>query len=424
MAEPMAAQVPSVPEVPVVRLDPSGADHHGEAARMRALGPVVRAVLPGGVRMWAVTEHALLAELVTDPRVSRDWHHWEALRRGEIPADWPLLNVIRIDSVMSREGAAHQRLRRPLTRTLTRRRVEALRPRIEEIVAALLDELPRHARPDGVVELREHFAYPFPMRVICELIGVPEPWWPRFRRLIDGVVRANTTAEETGALQRERHELWSRLIEMRRAAPTGDLTSALLAVGAEDGDPLTDRELEDTLWMLIGAGHETTLGLMLNATRALLTHPERLSLVRAGGADAWSGVVEETLRWDAPVGNFPARYPLEDITIAGITIPKGDAILAPFSGVGRDPRRYGPDAGRFDPARPAEKHLAFGGGPHVCLGAHLARMEVMAALPALFGRYPGLRLAVDAAELPPVPSFVFNSTTSLPVHLGGPGAGP
>ncbi|MGW3684028.1 cytochrome P450 family protein [Streptomyces prasinus] len=402
---------------PLVHIDPLGTDRHGEAARMRELGPVVRAELPGGVRMWVVTDYALLAELAADPRVGRDWRNWEALRRGEIPDDWPLLSMIRLNNAMARDGAEHRRLRRPLTRSFTRNRVERLRPRIDQIVATMLDELPGRVGPDGIVDLRRHYAYPFPMQVICELIGVPEPWWPRFRELIDTVVRADTTAEQFLATQQERHELWQRLFAMRRAEPADDLTSALLADNDGEG-ALTDDELEDTLWMLIGAGHETSISLIVNATRALLTHPDQLALVRAGDGETWGRVVEETLRWDAPVGNFPARFPVEDITVAGVTIPKGDAILAPWSGVNRDPAQYGEDADRFDIDRPVKKHMAFGGGPHVCIGPALARFEAMAALPPLFARYPDLRLAADPAELSAVPSIFSNSVSSLPVHLG------
>lgn len=403
---------------PLIRLDPLGTDRHGEAARMRELGPVVRAMLPGDVQMWVVTDYALLADLAADPRVGRDWRNWHALRRGEVPDDWPLLSMIRLNNAMARDGVEHRRLRRPLTRTFTRNRVERLRPRIEEIVATMLDNLPNQVGPDGVVDLRRHYAYPFPMQVICELIGVPEPWWPRFRELIDTVVRADTTAEEFVATQQERHELWQRLFAMRRAEPADDLTSALIAANDEDEDALTDEELEDTLWMLIGAGHETSISLIVNATRALLTHPDQLAIVRDGDSETWTRVIEETLRWDAPVGNFPARFPVEDITVAGVTIPKGDAILAPWSGVNRDPAQFGADADRFDITRPARKHMAFGGGPHVCIGPALARLEAAAALPPLFARYPDLRLAVDPAELAAVPSFFSNSVSSLPVHLG------
>jgi cytochrome P450 len=147
----------------------------------------------------------------------------------------------------------------------------------------------------------------------------------------------------------------------------------------------------------------------------LLTHPDQRQL--AVSEKLWPAVVEETLRWDAPIGNFPARYPLEDIEIAGVPIPRGEAILAPYSGVGRDPAAHA-DADSFDITRPPSRHLAFGGGPHVCLGAHLARLEATVALPALFERFPRLSLAVPAAELPPVPSFFSNSAAALPVRLG------
>jgi 2-hydroxy-5-methyl-1-naphthoate 7-hydroxylase len=403
---------------PLIRLDPSGTDRHGEAARMRELGPVVRAMLPGDVQMWVVTDYALLADLAADPRVGRDWRNWHALKRGEVPDDWPLLSMIRLNNAMARDGAEHRRLRRPLTRTFTRNRVERLRPRIEQIVNTMLDNLPNEVGPDGAVDVRRHYAYPFPMQVICELIGVPEAWWPRFRELIDTVVRADTTAEEYLATQQERHELWQRLFAMRRAEPADDLTSAMIAANAEDDDALTDEELEDTLWMLIGAGHETSISLIVNATRALLTHPDQLAIVRDGGSEAWDKVIEETLRWDAPVGNFPARFPTEDIVVAGVTIPKGDAILAPWSGVNRDPAQFGEGADRFDITRSAEKHMAFGAGPHTCIGPRLARLEAEVALPALFARYPDLRLAVDSAELTAVPSLFSNSVSSLPVYLG------
>ncbi|SER24644.1 cytochrome P450 family protein [Actinokineospora terrae] len=405
---------------PLVHIDPSGADRHGEAARLRELGPVVRAVLPGDVEMWMVTDYALLADLAADPRVGRDWRNWGALRRGEVPEDWPLLSMIRLNNAMARDGLEHRRLRKPLTRTFTRARVERQRPRIEEIVTGMLADLPRHAGPDGVVDLRLHYAYPFPMQVICELIGVPEAWWPRFRELINTVIRADTTAEEYLSTQQERHERWQELFAMKRAAPADDLTSAMMAVNGEDGDTLTDDELEDTLWMLIGAGHETSISLIVNATRALLTHPDQLALVRGGDAGTWSRVIEETLRWDAPVGNFPARFPTEDIEVAGVRIAEGEAILAPWSAVNRDPARYGRDADRFDITRADQRHLAFGGGPHVCIGPALARMEAAVALPALFERYPDLGLAVDPAELTAVPSIFSNSVTSLPVRLGAP----
>lgn len=400
--------------VPVVRLDPLATDHHGEAARMRALGPVVRALLPGEVTAWVVTEHALLAELVTDPRMSKDWRNWTAVQRGEIPADWPLIGMVQVTNMVTADGAQHQRLRRPVVRAFTRGRVERMRPRVESVVAELLDELPQQARA-GVVDLRPHYAHQLPMRVICELVGVPDPWRPRLRELVESIFRTDTTAEQVRTTQRDRHALLDELIALRRREPGEDLTSALVAANEQDPEALTDEELVDTLWLLLTAGHETTLSLIVNGVRALLSHAAQ----PPGRSDeqGWSRVVEEVLRWDAPIGNFPFRYPLEDVEIAGVTIPRGEAVLAPYSGVGRDPAQHGAGACEFDAEREPSRHLAFGGGPHVCPGAHLARLEGAVALSALFDRYPRVELAVEAAELPPVPSLFSNSAAVLPVHL-------
>ncbi|MEV5544195.1 cytochrome P450 [Saccharopolyspora shandongensis] len=405
------------PQVPVIRLDPLATDHHGEAARMREAGPVVRVILPGDVMVWAVTDHVVLADLVTDSGVSKNWRNWNAIQNGDIADDWPLIGMIEVTNMVTSDGADHHRLRRPVTKTFTRARVEHLRPRIEHIVATLLDALPTHADDNGVVDLRQHYGEAIPMQVICELVGVPEPWRARLRELVGSIFRTNTTAADVVATQRDRHALLRELVDLRRRDLGDDLTSALIATNDHDLDALSDEELIDTLWLLLTAGHETTLSLIVNATRALLTHPEQRDIALHGDDSTWAAVVEETLRWDAPIGNFPARYPLEDITIAGVTIPRGEAILACYSGAGRDLARHGPAADRFDITRETTKHLAFGGGPHICLGAHLARLEATLALPALFHRYPELSLAVDAGELVPFPSLFSNSTQALPVRL-------
>lgn len=406
-------------DVPVIHLDPMGTDHHGEAARMRELGPVVRVILPGDVSVWAVTTHELVAELVANPLVSKNWRNWSKIQSGEITDEWPLVGMIKVTNMVTADGETHQRLRRPITKTFTRGRVEDLRPRLEENVNTLLDALPSHAVDgiEGVVDLRQHFAYPVPMNMICELFAVPVDWRPRLRELVDSIFRTNTTAEEVVATQKERHEMLTRLVDLKRTERGSDLTSALIELGEQGEETLTQEELIDTIWLFLTAGHETTLGLIVNGVRGLLSNPDQLALAVSGEV-SWATVVEETLRWDSPIGNFPARYPLEDIEIAGVPIAKGEAILAPYSGVGRDPAQHGADADKFDITRPAGKHLAFGGGPHFCLGAHLARLEAAVALPALFSRFPGLSLAVEVAELPPVPSFFSNSAAALPVRMG------
>ena len=385
---------------------------------MREAGPVIRVVLPGGVHAWAVTRHDDLAALVRDPRISKNYRNWTAVQTGEVTDDWPLTGMLKVDNMLTADGAEHRRLRGPLSRTFTTRRVAGLRPRITEIVTGLIDALPGHVDADGVVDLRKRFAYPVPMQVICEMTGAPEAWWPKIRELVDSVVRTDLTPEQAVQTQVDRVDLIRRLITLRREEPGDDLTSALVEV--RDGDPgsLSDHELADTIWAMLTAGHETTLSLIVNTVRALLTHPDQLATLLGGGEDGWATAVEEVLRWDAPIGNFMARYPIEDITIAGVTIPKGDAILAAYSGVGRDEAQHGPTAHCFDTTREQSRHLAFSDGPHFCPGAPLSRQEAIIAVQELFRRHPGLSLATPPENLPPVPSFFSNSAATLPVRLG------
>ncbi|WP_406417363.1 cytochrome P450 [Streptomyces sp. NBC_00873] len=406
------------PHIPVIALDPHGADHHGEAAKLRELGPVVRVQLPGDVMAWSVTDHALLNEMITDPRFSKDWRNWNAIIRGEISDGWPLIGMVKVTNMVTSDGQEHRRLRKLVTQTFTPRRVQELRPRIQQIVDDLLDDLPSHAAADGSVDLRRHFAHPVPMQVICELFGVPADERPRLQELMDNIFRSDLLPEEVSASQIEQYELLARVVEGRRHEPGSDLTSAMIAARAADPDALSEEELVGTLLLMLSAGQETTLSLITNAVRALLTHPDQREIAVRGDAGTWANVVEETLRWDAPIGNFPFRYPLEDVEIAGVRIPKGEAIMAPFSAVGRDTAQHGEDADRFDITRKQRKHLAFSNGPHFCLGAPLARLEAALALPAVFERYPDLAMAVDPDALIAVPSLFSNSSSTLPVRLG------
>ncbi|WP_069622092.1 cytochrome P450 family protein, partial [Streptomyces niveus] len=365
----------------------------------------------------SVTDHALLTEMIADPRFSKDWRNWNAILRGEISDGWPLVGMVKVTNMVTADGQEHRRLRKLVTQTFTPRRVQELRPRIERIVTELLDALPSHADADGSVDLRRHFAHPVPMRVICELFGVPEHEQPRLKELMDNIFRSDLGPAEVMASQVEQYQLLARVVDNCRRNPGPDLTSALIAAREEDPDALSEEELVGTLLLMLAAGQETTLGLITNAVRALLTHPEQRAVAEQGDETVWANVVEETLRWDAPIGNFPFRYPLEDVEIAGVRIPKGEAIMAPYSAVGRDKAQHGEAADEFDITREQRKHLAFSHGPHFCLGAPLARLEAALAIPAVFKRYPELTLAVDPAELIPVPSLFSNSSATLPVRL-------
>lgn len=372
----------------------------------------------------AVLGHEALKEFLAHPEVAKGAEHFAELREGRIAPGWPLATFATVRGMTTADGEDHRRLRSLVSKAFTARRVEELRPRIEELTAGLLDDLRAAAERDGgVADLRRHFAMPLPMGVIGELLGVDAEHRDRLHHLSNQVVATDIGPEKALAANRELVAVLAAVALARGERPGDDLTSALIAARDEEGDRLSQEELIGTLVLMIIAGHETTLNLLTNAVRALCGHRDQLELVMKGeGGVGWADVVEETLRWDAPVSYFPFRYPVRDLTVDGTVIPKGTPVLAGYSAAGRDPSVHGPDADRFDVTRPgrsgAARHLSLGHGAHYCLGAPLARMEVTIALERLFTRFPDLDLAVTEAELSRHSSFVGNSVRVLPVRLG------
>ncbi|WP_405557347.1 cytochrome P450 [Streptomyces sp. NBC_01171] len=399
------------------RLYPAGGCPHADNARLLARGAVAPVELPGKIEGMAVLGHDALREFLQHPDVAKDVRHFKALHEGRITPGWPLLTFATVRGMTTADGTDHRRLRSLVSRAFTPRRVDGLRPRVEELTDALLDDL---AAADGVVDLRQRFALPLPMGVICELLGVDEQFRDRLHRLSDQVVATDIGPEAALAANRELVAVLGEIAASRAAHPGDDLTSALIAARDEDGDRLGQEELIGTLVLLIVAGHETTLNLITNAVRALCAHRDQLDLVRSGAA-SWADVVEETLRWDSPVSYFPFRYPVRDLTVDGTTIPAGTAVLAGYSAAGRDKAAHGPDADRFDVTRPARadavRNLSLGHGAHYCLGAPLARLEATVALERLFTRFPDLELVVPEEDLPRHAGFVGNSVRELPVRL-------
>ncbi|GAA1820828.1 cytochrome P450 [Actinomadura chokoriensis] len=401
-------------ENPLV-IDPTGSDVQGEAAKLRARGPVTPVELPGGVVAWAVTGQEQLKRLLADPRVSKDPNrHWAKWISGEVGEEWPLSLWVSVKNMFTAYGEEHRRLRAIISRAFTPRRTEVLRPDVERITAGLLDGLA--ASPGGRADLREAFAYPLPIEVICRLFGVPDASRPALRRCVDGIFNTALTQEEAVANQMEMYGILQDFVAFRRREPADDLAGVLISSRDEDGSQLSETELVDTLILMISAGHETTVNLLDQVITALLTHPEQRALVRSGGVP-WTEVIEEALRWQAPVANLPLRYAVEDIDVDGVTIGKGEAILAAYAAAGRDLSLHGDDADLFDVQRANKEHISFGHGVHFCVGSHLARMEAEISLPALFERFPDMELAVDPSELRPVESFISNGHRSLPVML-------
>jgi cytochrome P450 len=206
------------------------------------------------------------------------------------------------------------------------------------------------------------------------------------------------------------------LIAAKRQNSGEDITSDLIAARDEDGSRLSEQELADTIFAILGAGSETTINFFDNAVTSLLSHPDQLELVTSGQI-SWDGVIDEVLRVESPLASLPLRYAVKDIELDGVTIPSGDPILVNYAAVGRDPELHGDSADVFDITRTNKEHLSWGHGPHFCLGAGVARMVATIGLSTLFERFPKLSLAVPRDELQPLPTFIMNGHRALPVRL-------
>lgn len=390
---------------------------HQVNAQLRQRAAAVPVLLPGDVDGFVITRQEQLRDFLADPDVSKAPAHFAALRRGDIPAGWPLMGFAVVPGMTTADGADLRRLRGLVSQVFTARRVEALRPRAVELTDLLLEDLAAAAASNGgVADLRRHVSLPLPLSVICELLGVDERRREPLHRLSNVVISAFATPEESIAAGRELPALLAEVVAERRKHPGDDLTSALIAVRESNADQLNEAELIGIMQIVIIAGHETTFNLITNAVRALCVHRDQLELVLAGTA-SWAQAVEETLRFDGPLNYFPFRYPIRDIAVDGVTIPAGTPVLAGYASAGRDERVYGDDADRFDITRDTSRHLSFGHGAHFCLGAPLARLEATVVLERLFTRFPHLDLAVSEDGLPCEVSFTGNTTTRLPVRI-------
>jgi cytochrome P450 len=385
---------------------------------LRDQGPVVR-----DGHTWLVTRHAHIKGVAHDSRL-RKGPVTEALVAALPPAareaaapfsDSIARNMLRVDP------PDHTRLRGLVSKAFTPRTAEALSPRIERLVAELLDAV----APAGGMDVIQDFAYPLPATVIMEMLGIPPEDRDRFKAWSDDqfaflggrfpgdpLEPARRAGQSTLAM----NDYLRGLIAERRRAPRADLISAMVAV-EEQGDRLTEQELVATADLLLGAGHETTTHLIGNGLLALLRDREQMQRLQQEPA-LMPTAVEELLRYDGPV-QFVNRVPAADIDIGGVTIPAGDTVMLMLAAANRDPAQFpGPD--HLDIARRPNDHLGFGFDRHFCLGAHLVRVEIQIALGALLTRFPNLTLAADADSLEWQPNPLIRGLRSLPVYFSRP----
>jgi pimeloyl-[acyl-carrier protein] synthase len=362
--------------------------------------------------LWILTAYDECVTSLRDPRFGRDG--FEAILAAQYGEESEAGRLPR--SMLFRDPPDHTRLRALVNRAFTPRVIEGMRGQIQGVVSRLLDRVQAKGRMDVIADL----AYPLPVTVICDMLGVPvddheriKDWSSDIIRSLDAIgIPSDPSIVERGRVGRRGiADYFRALLPERRRHPRADLLSSLIAA-EEQGDRLTEGELLATCVLLFIAGHETTVNLIGNGLLSLLRHPDQLERLRQEPALIGSAV-EELLRFDSPVQRT-ARITNAEVELRGKTIPKGAFVVTAIGAANRDPAHF-PDPDRLDVARPDNRHIAFGFGIHFCLGAPLARVEGQLALGALLERMPHLRLA--DAELQWRESSTLRGLKALPVEF-------
>ncbi|WP_433887565.1 cytochrome P450 family protein [Streptomyces sp. CA-111067] len=376
-------------------------------AALRDRGPVHRITVPGTGEVWLVVARDEARAALTDARLSTDVRYSSsstddggyAIGRNMLQADPP----------------EHTRLRALVAREFTGGRIADMRPYIESVAGALVDALPA----DGEADLVQEYALPLPITVICAMLGVPESDHADFHAWSTELVTPTSPQAAAGAATAMTGYL-AAFIASRRAEPADDLMSALVGTSAAGEGVLSAEELLGMAFLLLVAGHETTVNLISATLHSLLRHPGQLDLVRADPA-LIEGAVEESLRFNSPVAAAAFRFAAEPLEIGGTAVPAGDSVQISLAAASRDPGHF-PKPDLFDVRREARGHLGFGHGIHHCLGAPLARAEAAVALRILLERRPVLGFAADPDALTWRTGTMLRGLARLPVRLGGPGA--
>ncbi|MBV1854666.1 cytochrome P450 [Catellatospora tritici] len=374
-------------------------------AHLRGAEPLTRVRLPYGEEAWLATRYDDVRTVLGDARFSR---------AASVGRDEPRTHPRQGDSgMLSMDPPEHTRLRKLVAKAFTARRVETLRPRTQEIANGLLDDFAAKGSPGDLVE---HFSTPLPVAVICELLGVPFADRDKFQVWSEAII--STTSLTPQQIQDYLNSLWgyiAQLIAQRRVQETDDLLGALVRARDEDNDRLSEQELVQLSAGLLAAGHETTVTQLPNFVYVLLTNPDRWRELVAH-PDRVPAAVEELMRY-VPLGTAAAfaRYATEDIMLGDILVRAGEPVLGSLASANRDERVFDhPD--ELDFARESNPHMGFGHGPHHCVGAQLARMELQVAIGSLVARFPNLELAVAEGELEWKKGMLVRGLRALPVR--------
>ncbi|MFJ5801262.1 cytochrome P450 [Streptomyces decoyicus] len=391
---------PAARPQPTVRTCPF--DPPREYRTLRDEDPIAPVAFPDGTNGWLVTRHADVRAVLSDPRFGANRR---PARATALPAGTPVPPPPPGMFIMM-DAPEHTRIRRLLTGQFTVRRMRQLAPAVERIVAEHLDAMASAEQP---VDLVRAFALPIPSLVICELLGVPYEDRADFQRNSSTMLKLDASQEEVQqahlAMNRHIHEL----VLAKRARPTDDILSGLVQEGS-----LTDEEMAGVGALLLLAGHETTANMIALGTMCLLGNPGQLAALRAD-ASLWDNAVEELLRYLTIIQFGLRRVAREDLELDGHHIEAGTTVLASLTSGNRDAEQFPGDPDQLDVLRKYSPHLAFGHGVHQCIGQQLARVEMKAALSALLDRFPTLRLAVPADQVPMRDDMLIYGVHELPV---------
>ena len=384
---------------------------HQAQVELRAQGPVREIMTPNGVRAWLITRYEEAKAMLADPTLRKNHALLDQMMRTNLVEGGhvrPFADEL-VQHMLNTDAPDHTRLRRMVSKAFTARRIEQLRPRVEQITEELLDAMAAGEQ----VDILHAFAFSLPIVVICEVLGVPVHDRDDFQRwavTINGAAGEQQTHEASTAMV----DYFARLIALKREQPGEDMLSALIAV-REDDDRLSESELISMAFLLLIAGHETTGNMIGNGILALLTNPDQLAALKADPS-LLPGAIEEFMRFDGPVNVSTFRITTAPVEIGGVPIPANSLLIAGFGSANRDENRFA-GADRLDITRQHNSHLGFGHGAHYCLGAQLARLEAEIAFRGLLDRYPSVRLDTPVTELRWHDSMLIHGVKELLVRL-------